>query len=200
MGVCWFWLAISWIVGPVLGFIIAQVLLQQRLSEAGKRSASLEEALAANRKEADDLAEGLKASIASKDGQINDLQAQIEGFNSQVKEVEAALAARALEVDSLRSRIDLLQATAIPDCGPDDLTEIEGIGPRISKLLVEHGVMTFRELAETPTPRVKEMLREAGLGRGNVPDTWPGQAALAADHKWDELRALQDQLRGGRKV
>jgi len=39
-----------------------------------------------------------------------------------------------------------------------------------------------------------------GSEEGNVPDTWPEQAALAADHKWDELRVLQDHLRGDRRV
>ncbi|HBY69766.1 MAG TPA: 50S ribosomal protein L21, partial [Flavobacteriaceae bacterium] len=30
-------------------------------------------------------------------------------------------------------------------------------------------------------------------------DTWPQQAQLAADGKWDELEKLQDELDGGRK-
>ncbi len=173
--------------------------MQQRLSEAGKRSASLEESLTAKLKEADELAEELKASIASKDGQISDLQALVEAINLRLAEFETTLAERATVIDSLRSQIGQLQA-ALPDCGPDDLTEIEGIGPRISKLLVEHGIVSFRALAETPPQQVKDMLRGAGLGRGNVPDTWPEQAALAADHKWDELRVLQDHIRGGRRV
>ena len=173
--------------------------MRQRLSEARKRSASLEESLTAKLKEADELAEGLKASIASKDGQIKELQVQLEGINLRLAEFETTPVERATVIDSLKSQIGQLQVT-LPDCGPDDLTEIEGIGPRISKLLVEHGIITFRALAETPPQQVKDMLREAGLGRGNVPNTWPEQAALAADHKWDELRVLQDHMRGGRRV
>ena len=30
------------------------------------------------------------------------------------------------------------------------------------------------------------------------PETWPQQAQLAADGKWDELKALQDELDGGK--
>jgi large subunit ribosomal protein L21 len=30
-----------------------------------------------------------------------------------------------------------------------------------------------------------------------VTETWPQQAALAADGKWDELKELQDKLDGG---
>jgi hypothetical protein len=31
------------------------------------------------------------------------------------------------------------------------------------------------------------------------PTTWPAQAKLAAAGKWDELKAMQDNLKGGRK-
>jgi len=30
------------------------------------------------------------------------------------------------------------------------------------------------------------------------PTTWPQQADLAANGKWDELKVLQDELNGGR--
>jgi hypothetical protein len=32
-----------------------------------------------------------------------------------------------------------------------------------------------------------------------TPDTWPEQAGLAAAGRWEELEALQDSLKGGRK-
>jgi len=32
------------------------------------------------------------------------------------------------------------------------------------------------------------------------PTTWPKQAKLAADGKWDELKKLQDELDGGKKA
>ena len=35
--------------------------------------------------------------------------------------------------------------------------------------------------------------------RGNhTPDTWPAQAQMAADGKWDELKVWQDELDGGK--
>jgi len=79
------------IVAPVLGFIIAWILMQQRLSESVKRSASLEESLTAKLKEADELAEGLKASIASKDGQISELQALVEAINLRIRSLREPL-------------------------------------------------------------------------------------------------------------
>jgi len=34
---------------------------------------------------------------------------------------------------------------------------------------------------------------------GNDPSTWPKQAEMARDGKWDELNVWQDELDGGRE-
>lgn len=81
--------------------------------------------------------------------------------------------------------------------GGDDLTKIEGIGPKIASTLTEGGVATFADLAKADTAKLAEIIKDV---RGNhVPDTWPQQAGLAADGKWDELKVLQDELDGGKK-
>ena len=77
----------------------------------------------------------------------------------------------------------------------DDLKKIEGIGPKIAQTLNDHGVMTFADLANTKPAAIAEFIKDV---RGNhVPDTWPKQAQMAADGKWDELNAWQDILDGG---
>ena len=83
---------------------------------------------------------------------------------------------------------------------PDDLKVIEGIGPKISSLLQAAGIMTFAHLASTDVSRLKQIIAEAGLSALADPTTWPEQATLAAAGKWDELQALQDTLKGGRRV
>ncbi|WP_461532544.1 50S ribosomal protein L21 [Sinomicrobium sp.] len=80
----------------------------------------------------------------------------------------------------------------------DDLKKIEGIGPKIAELFSNNGIATFADLAATPVEKLKEILTEAGPNYANkVPDTWPQQAQLAADEKWDELKELQEKLDGG---
>lgn len=83
---------------------------------------------------------------------------------------------------------------------PDDLTRIEGIGPKISSLLQTAGITTFAQLAATDVSRLEQILTEADLRALADPTTWPEQARLAAAGKWDELEALQDELKGGRRV
>jgi hypothetical protein len=84
--------------------------------------------------------------------------------------------------------------------GPDDLTRIEGIGPKITSLLQAAGIVTFAQLAETDVGRLEEILTEADLRGLADPTTWPEQAWLAASEQWDELETLQEELKGGRRV
>ncbi|MDF4220529.1 50S ribosomal protein L21 [Maribacter sp. M208] len=77
----------------------------------------------------------------------------------------------------------------------DDLKKIEGIGPKIAETLNNAGISTFAELAKTDAAKISEIIADV---RGNhVTDTWPKQAELAADGKWDELQKWQDELDGG---
>lgn len=78
----------------------------------------------------------------------------------------------------------------------DDLKKVEGIGPKIAETLAEAGITTFAELAKSTPEKIAEIIAEV---RGNhVTDTWPAQAKLAAEGKWDELAKWQDELNGGK--
>jgi NADH-quinone oxidoreductase subunit I len=83
---------------------------------------------------------------------------------------------------------------------PDDLTIIEGIGPKIASLLQGVEITTFARLAETDVNRLQQILKEAELQHLANPASWPEQAKLAAAGQWDELKTLQGNLRGGRHV
>ncbi|RMF00279.1 MAG: DUF4332 domain-containing protein [Chloroflexi bacterium] len=82
---------------------------------------------------------------------------------------------------------------------PDNLTRIEGIGPKISSWLNDAGITTFAQLAEMTPEQIAEILQNAGHRIAN-PATWPEQAKLAAAGDWETLAALQDNLHGGRRL
>ncbi len=82
----------------------------------------------------------------------------------------------------------------------DNLRKIEGIGPKIEELLNNAGIETFKALSVKSRDAIKELLNEAGPQfRMHEPESWPHQAKLAADDKWDELEEYQDFLNGGRE-
>lgn len=83
---------------------------------------------------------------------------------------------------------------------PDDLTKVEGIGPKIAEVLTEAGLDTFAKVADSTPEAIREIMDAAGSQyASHDPATWPQQAKLAADGKWDELKAWQDELDGGRE-
>jgi len=83
---------------------------------------------------------------------------------------------------------------------PDDLKRIEGIGPVMERVLHEAGIFTFADLAAHTPEALQAILDAAGVRRITSPETWPEQARLAAEGRWEELAALQDSLKGGRRV
>ncbi len=81
----------------------------------------------------------------------------------------------------------------------DDLEVIDGIGARIAALLRDEGVTTWRMLADSSPERLRDLLDLGGPGfRIADPTSWPVQAALAADGRWADLKALQGLLAAGR--
>lgn len=81
----------------------------------------------------------------------------------------------------------------------DDLKIVEGIGPKIADIFNNEGIITFNDLANTSVEKLKEILTAAGPAYASkTPDTWPQQAQLAAEGKWEELKKWQDELMGGR--
>ncbi len=82
--------------------------------------------------------------------------------------------------------------------GPDDLTVIEGIGPKINELFNKAGFHTFAQVSKMSEAQMQKILDEAGPRyRLAKPGTWAKQAALCNENKWTELKKLQDELKGG---
>ena len=93
------------------------------------------------------------------------------------------------------------KATATKSGSTDDLKKIEGVGPKIEGLLKADGLQTYEQVSKATTAKLQAILDKAGprymLAR---PTTWPQQAKLAAEGKWDELKKWQAELKGGQKI
>ena len=97
------------------------------------------------------------------------------------------------ELDSLQD--ELIAGVALGKPVKNDLKIVEGIGMKIEGLLNEDGIHTWEKLSQTSPDHIKGILDKAGPRyRMHKPDTWPQQAALAHEGKWDELSSLQDEL------
>ena len=81
-----------------------------------------------------------------------------------------------------------------------DLTKVEGIGPKIEGLLNNKGIISYGQLSNASVSFLEQVIQDAGPNfathRG-MTGTWPAQAKLADLGQWDELEKWQDHLKGG---
>lgn len=60
--------------------------------------------------------------------------------------------------------------------------------------------MTFAQLSETSTEKMQETLVAIGSCCSlHNPEIWVKQVAMAAAGQWDELKAWQDEMSGGKE-
>lgn len=59
---------------------------------------------------------------------------------------------------------------------PDNLKKIKGIGPKTEALLMENGITTFAQLANTEVSRLDGLLAEAGWKNIANPEAWIEEA------------------------
>ncbi len=83
----------------------------------------------------------------------------------------------------------------------DDLTLIEGIDSKVSKLLSVAGIKSYAALSEKSQDDIKSILSRGGSNYLNYdPTTWTDQAQLAADGNWSKLNEMKDKLKYGDSV
>jgi predicted flap endonuclease-1-like 5' DNA nuclease len=81
---------------------------------------------------------------------------------------------------------------------PQDLTLLEGIGPKVMEILGKVGISTFAQLAVAKEENIRNILSENKFRFGN-PATMIEQAKLAAVGKMTELEKLKAELKGGKR-
>ena len=134
---------------------------------------------------------------------INGLEAELNACRKEKSSLAAKAAASALTAASTKIVPPVASLGATPtkvdDSVKDDLTKVEGIGPKIKGLFNDDGIWSFKQLSESTVDRLQKILDNAGPRyRIHNPKTWPKQAKLAAEGKWDELKKWQGELKGGK--
>src|SRR5690606_7094624 len=124
------------------------------------------------------------------------------GHRQSLTQIEiVSIAASGAKADPAKKEEAPKKAESKKAAKGEDLTKIEGIGPKASEALVNAGVDTFAKLAKKSADQIKEILTQASSTLAHLdPGTWAEQADLAANGKWDELKELQDQLNGGKEA
>jgi len=106
-------------------------------------------------------------------------------------------------LDDCQKNRDALKFAVVPEkkkpVKKDDLKVVEGIGPKIEQLLFAAEIYTWDDLSKTEVSIIQTILDNAGPNyKVHNPESWPFQAKLASENKWDELNKWQDEHKGGR--
>jgi len=127
---------------------------------------------------------------------VDEAAAALEAARNHDALVEAAAAPPARVID-----VGAARAAGFNIKHDDDLTIIEGIGPKIDDLFHANGVVSFAQLARLSVAEMLEILERGGphFQLAN-PGSWARQAALASENRWAELKRLQEDLIAGRPV
>ncbi len=79
------------------------------------------------------------------------------------------------------------KAKAAPAAPPDDLTQLSGIGPRISTILADAGVTTYAQLEHTDPSDLRKAIAQSGALPPSSLNSWPTQASYATRGDWQGL-------------
>ncbi|MEO6189518.1 MAG: hypothetical protein ABIO44_03220, partial [Saprospiraceae bacterium] len=82
---------------------------------------------------------------------------------------------------------------------PEKLQIIEGLGPKMETFLNSQNIFNWNDLAAQDSNYIKSKLEELDPKyRILEPGSWPRQAQLARDRKWNELIVYQKKLTAGK--
>ena len=216
---CWFWLLLGGLIGWLLNRFMCKCCCKPPANQIITSSSTTPSTPVAPAKLADVPAPAVKASapvaapaataapvmaapVAKAAAPTSAATAKAAPKPSAAKPAAAPAATASKAAPKMAAVIDLAAAKKAGFAlkNANDLTVVEGIGPKINELFNNAGVKTFVQLAAQNVTQMRKVLDDGGSRfRIANPSTWAQQAALAADNKWEELKKLQDNLSGGVK-
>lgn len=205
---CWIIPIIVGLICALLGYLLGKMFAGSKLQECNQSKNNLRNELDKLRKSYQEQIEAKNKEIAELKNQIAACESKVAGYQSKTSELENKIANFA-QVTTPKVEETVIHPVSIFDAAmakavfgktikEDDLTIVEGIGPKIQELFKSNGITTWKILSETSFERLREIL-DLGGERFAIhnPGTWARQAALAHQGKWQELKEWQEKLFGG---
>jgi len=185
------------LIAALLGFLIGYFLERGRWK---KKCDLLEEEIAslkASIRKLEEEKQALQSDVRRLEGEKQTLQADVRRMDDEIATLKLTIEKLEKEARLLAEKVPL-KAAEIPHAKivADDLTVVIGIGPKIARLLMDHGITTWKALSETSPAAITEILLHDGGERYRIhnPETWPHQALLLHEGRWDELKDLQGRI------
>ncbi len=176
---------------------IAEGLAERKSDKEGKQSKAAAESAEAEAPAAEIAEAAVAESAAAVEAPVEEAPAP----KAEVKEeapAEEAPAAKAEPAAEKKSAKEKAKPAPAKKEAAEDLTKIEGIGPKAAEALTNAGIGSYADLAAANPEDIKNILTEASSRMAHLdPGSWPKQAKMAADGQWDALKEWQEKAKGG---
>jgi len=175
--------------GVVAGFIVTQYYYKNKINQ--KEIILMDQIVLSKEKD---------KQIVEYENQLNTLNegsSKIKNENNISKNTIEKLGIKLSEMEEntkkLEARIRVMR---------DDFTIIDGIGKKVSSILISSKIDTFQKLASIDQSTLKKIIEDVDPRILRLTDitTWYEQARLAADNNWEELSALKLKIKDRKKT
>jgi len=142
----------------------------------------------------------LNGELIKAQNEIKDLSAKLQLANIELQ-AKPLIAENSHKVQ-MKFDAEFAKSVFGKNIKENDLKLIEGIGPKIESILNNNGVNTWQQLSELKADTILGFLIKDGGENYRIhdPATWPEQAKLAYEGMFDQLKTLQEHLKGGKIV
>ena len=179
------WFALALVIGLVIGWLLRSIIAKRQVARARRHNVDSAEL------------ERLRGRVANLEPVVDErdrLRAELDAVRSAAPPADTG--------PSAADHPPHISVPSLPDVGAaervlgttitiDDLKVIDGIGPNVEELCHGIGIRTWLDLSVTEASLLRTMLVDAGSRFATLdPTTWPEQARLLAEGRWDEFKAL----------
>ncbi len=141
----------------------------------------------------------LAALVGEQELTIGDLRARLWNHEARIGELQGRLANQHAATAPPEPDLEAGAAVLGEKVRFNDLTVVDGIGPKIAYMLHSRGdIKTWWDLHNADAELLRSLLAAAGPRfQIHDPSSWPQQAGLLAHGQWQEFKTFIDGLKGG---
>ncbi|WBX73671.1 hypothetical protein PG913_12730 [Tenacibaculum pacificus] len=204
---CWLIPLLVGIICALLGYLLGRLFRKGNNNEDITILNSKISKLEVSLKSCSDEKSKLKTALDTTKKDLKHCEKNKSGIALSLKEVESKNLSLAASLTTLKTTTvtlipfnnELAKSVFGKKIKENDLKIVEGIGPKIEGLFHDFDIKTWKQLSEASIEKCQEVLNSGGdRYRIHKPTTWPKQAKLAYEGKWEALLKWQDELDGGK--
>ena len=187
-----FVLLIAALLAYLIGYYVRKSMKCKKCEELEEENSSLKQKI---KKIEEELSASKDRNLKLQD-EVDTLKLAIDKFETNIRNKEKEEPVKAVESVAAREISEVREQAFDTRPKQDDLKIVLGIGPKISRLLNNRGINTWKQLSEADPALISDYLLQDGGERYRIHNPSPGltRLSLADEGKWEELKDYQNKM------